>query len=166
MKRVTLLFLLASSLLFSEKMEEYPFLGLTVSTQSTSIANSSELEEQTETAIGLQYGKQTINWRTIFAFEYVPDIYRSFAIEIDKILTDDLFGYPEIRPYIGGTAGLVTYLGGDDTVSTYFYGGNAGLIVYATDNIDADISFQYKKVQDFEELNAIYGASLGLHYFY
>jgi len=166
MKRITLLFLLTFSLLFSENLEEYPFLGITIATQTTNIADFSDIDTQTETSVGLRYGRQTIDWRTMFTFEYVSDIYRSFSVEIDKILMDDMFGYPEVRPYIGGTAGIVTYLGGDEDASTYFYGLNAGFIIYATDNIDADLSYHYYQVQDFAELDNLQGASLSLHYFY
>jgi opacity protein-like surface antigen len=166
MKRITLLFLLTCSLLFSEKMEEYPFLGITISTQTTDIVDVSDIDSQTETSIGIRYGRQTIDWRTMFTFEYVSDIYRSFSVEIDKILMDDMFGFPEVRPYAGAVAGAVTYLGGDDEASTYFYGVNAGFIIYATDNIDADLSYHYYRVSDFEELNNLQGVSLSLHYFY
>ena len=166
MKRITLLFLLTYSLLFSNNLEEYPFLGITIATQTTDIADFSDIDTQTETSIGLRYGRQTIDWRTMFTFEYVKDIYRSFSVEIDKILMDDIFGYPEVRPYVGATAGIVTYLGGDEDASTYFYGANVGFIIYTTDNIDADLSYHYYKVIDFTELNNLQGASLSLHYFY
>jgi opacity protein-like surface antigen len=166
MKKVTLLFLLACSLLSSGQMEEYPFLGITISTQTSDISDTSDLDSQTEASIGIRYGRQTINWRTMFTFEYVSDIYRSYSIEIDKILRDDMFGFPEVRPYIGGTAGIVTYLGGDEEASTYFYGINAGFVIYATDNMDADLSYHYYKVSDFEELNSLQGVGLSLHYFY
>ena len=166
MKRVTLLFLLTCSLLFSEKMEEYPFLGITISTQTTDIVDVSDIDSQTETSVGIRYGRQTIDWRTMFTFEYVSDIYRSFSVEIDKILMDDMFGYPEVRPYVGAVGGIVTYLGGDDEASTYFYGANAGFIIYATDNIDADISYYYNKVQDFVDIDEMQGMTFALHYFY
>jgi hypothetical protein len=153
-------------MLFSGKLEEYPFLGVTISTQTTDIADTADLDSETETAIGIRYGRQTIDWRTMFNFEYVSDLYRSFSVEIDKILLDDLFGYPEVRPYIGATVGYVTYLGGEEDVSTYYYGANLGLIVYATDTMDADISYHYYQVMDYDELSSIQGATFALHYFY
>ena len=166
MKKITLLLLLTCSLLFSDNKEEYPFLGITISTQTTDIASDADLEPTTETAVGLRYGRQTVDWRTMFTFEYVADIYRSFSVEIDKILLDDLFGYPEVRPYAGVTAGYVTYLGGEEDASTYYYGGNAGFIIYASDNIDADISYHYYKIQDYTELSSVQGGTFALHYFY
>jgi hypothetical protein len=166
MKRVTLLFLLTCSLLFSGNLEEYPFLGVTIATQTTDIANGADLDSETETSIGIRYGRQTVDWRTMFTFEYVSDIYRSFSVEIDKILMDDLFGYPEVRPYAGATVGYVTYLAGEEDVSTYYYGANFGFIIYATDNIDADIAYHYYQIVDFDEVDSIQGASLSLHYFY
>lgn len=166
MKRVSVLFLLTYSLLFSSNLEEYPFLGVTISTQTTDIASNADLESVSEVAYGFRYGRQTLDWRTMGTIEFANNLYVSYALEIDKILMDNMFGYPEIRPYAGLTVGYVTYKGGEEDVSTYFYGANAGLLVYASDNIDADIGYHYYKIQNFEELDAIQGASLSLHYFY
>jgi len=162
MLRVTLLFLFIFTSLFAEETEEFPFLGITVSAQSIENAN-----EQKETSIGLRYGKQTLNWRTMFTYEFASNNYQMLGMEIDKILMDEIMGMPEFRPYLGLTLGYLKY--DNDALidgSGLFYGANAGLIIYATDNMDVDLSYHYYKVNNIDELNNIQGATFSLHYFY
>ena len=164
MLRVTLLFLFIFTSLFAEETEEFPFLGLVVSTQSIDI---DKISKETETSFGLRYGKQTLDWRTMFTYEFASNGYQMFGMEIDKILMDEIMGMPEFRPYLGATVGYLTY--DNDTLTDdngYFYGANAGFIIYATDNIDADLSYHYYKVSGIDALNNIKGGTFSLHYFY
>jgi hypothetical protein len=162
MLRIIVLFSLFFTSSFTQELEEFPFLGLTVSTQSIDIEHGSH----TETAWGLRYGKQTIEWRTMFSYMKSSD-YRTFSLEIDKILMDEMFGMPEIRPYLGFSIGSLKYEKEElPDESGYFYGGNLGLIIYTTDNIDADLNYHYYLVEEFENVDNIQGATLGLHYFY
>ena len=164
MSKFVLLIALMFTSAFADDKEEFPFLGITVSTQSISIEGK---ENPSETSFGLQYGKQTVDWRTMFALNFAGNGYKSLDIEIDKILLDNVFGMAEFRPYLGLTAGILQY--DDDTLdeeSGYYYGANLGMLVYATDNIDADISYHYYKVGDLEKVDTLKGASLSLHYFY
>lgn len=164
MLRVIVLFLFIFTSLFSEDAEEFPFIGVTVTTQSIDIQN---VTNQNETAIGIRYGRQTVDWRTMFSAEFGSNGYKIFAMEIDKILMDDIMGMPEFRPYLGLTVGSIHFEDDANTDSNgYFYGLNAGLIIYATDNIDADLSYHYHKVQSFENLDNIKGGTFSLHYFY
>jgi len=164
MLRVTLLFLFIFTSLFAEDVEEFPFLGITVSTQSLDL---DKISDKKETSFGIRYGKQTIDWRTMFTYEFASNGYRMFSMEIDKILMDDIMGMPEFRPYLGATVGYLTY---DNDALTddngYFYGATAGFIIYATDNIDADLSYHYYKVSGIDALNNIKGGTISLHYFY
>ncbi len=164
MSKIILLSLFLVTSLFARETEEFPFLGITVSTQSVDLAN---ISNQKETTLGLRYGKQTIDWRTMFTYEYKSSGYKSFSMEIDKILMDEIMGMPEYRPYLGASIGTLSYE--NDTLtdtSGYFYGANLGLLMYVTDNIDADLSFHYYNVEDIEGLDKIEGGTLGLHYFY
>jgi len=160
MLKVTLIFLFIFTSLFAEEKEEFPFLGITVSTQSIS-------SNQRETPIGLRYGKQTLDWRTMFTYEHASNGYQMFGMEIDKIMLDELIDMPEFRPYLGLSVGYFKY---DDGALTddggLYYGANAGLIIYTTDNIDADLSYHYYKVNNIGELDNIKGATFSLHYFY
>lgn len=164
MFKVTLIFLFLLTSLFSQETEEFPFLGITVSTQSIDIEN---LSDKKDTTIGIRYGKQTLDWRTMFTYEYKSNGFQSFSMEIDKILMDEIMGMPEFRPYIGASFGTIKY--DDDSLSDtngIFYGGNLGLLIYVTDNIDADLSYHYYKVDKVEEIDNIQGGTLSLHYFY
>jgi len=164
MLRVTLIFLFIFTSLFAKETEEFPFLGITISTQSLDIENAGKPKE---TSFGLSYGKQTLDWRTMFTYEFASNGYQMFGMEIDKILMDEIMGMPEFRPYMGLSVGYLKY--DNDALSedsALYYGANAGLIIYATDNMDADLSYRYYKVSDMDELDNIQGATFSLHYFY
>jgi len=162
MSRIIVLFSLIFTSLFSQELEEFPFLGVTVSTHTVDLKNNSNRE----TTLGIRYGKQTVEWRTMFSY-FKNSNYRTFSLEVDKILMDKMFDMPEIRPYLGFSLGSIKYEeNGLTDTSGYFYGGNLGLIIYATDNIDADLSYHYYKVEEFDALDDIQGATLALHYFY
>jgi len=164
MSKIIILFLLSISLLTANEIEEFPFLGITVSTQSVDLK---DINDQKNTTIGIRYGKQTVDWRTMFTYEYKSGLYKSFSMEIDNILLDELFGMPEYRPYIGASIGTLKYE--DDSLtdnSGYFYGAHVGLLMYVTDNIDADLSYHFYQVEDIEGVDNIQGGTLSLHYFY
>ena len=164
MFKVTLIFLFLLTSLFSQETEEFPFLGITVSTHSIDMEN---LSSQRDTTIGIRYGKQTLDWRTMFTYEHKSNGFQGFSIEIDKILMDEIMGMPEFRPYVGVSVGALKY-NNDSLLDTngIFYGINAGLIIYTTDNIDADLSYHYYKVDSIDEIDNIQGGTLSLHYFY
>jgi hypothetical protein len=163
MSRVILLFLLTFAYTFGAIVEEFPFIGVTVATQTIDLKNDTTQKETTTT---IKYGKQTTEMRTVFGYEFSGK-YRSFQLEIDKILLDELFGKPEYRPYAGlvvGTLRIDTDTFGTD--SGYYYGAALGLILYATDSIDADLSYHYYKTEGMDDSDSIKGAAISLHYFY
>jgi hypothetical protein len=156
-------FLLIFSFLSAQESESFAFLGLGVSTQSVDMDKG----DQGETTLSLKYGKQTLDWRTFFAYEFKGSNYQQFSVEVDKILLDELFGTPKVRPYLGLSAGILKYK--DDTLEDtdgFYYGGNTGFIFYLTDNIDLDLNYHYDVVQEIETVDSINGVSLSLHYFY
>ncbi len=195
MSRVLLFLFIFFTALFAEEIEQFPFLGVTVSTHTIDIQSKENLSND-EVIAGIRYGQQTLKWRTMFTYEFEQNGYTSFIIEIDRILMDDLYGIAKIRPYAGLSLGFIDYVNDNlafDTNSTnnntntnntdnqnpendqesndidtsgYFYGLNLGLIVYVTDNIDLDVGYHYYDVQDFEGLNNIQGLTFSLHYFY
>ena len=88
-------------------------------------------------------------------------------MEIDKILLDELFGTPKLRPYLGLSGGILKYK--DDSLEDtdgFYYGGNSGFIIYLTDTIDLDLSYHYNIVQEIKTVDSIQGATFSLHYFY
>ncbi len=167
MLRTSVLLTLFLTALFSNQLpESFSFTGLSTAKNQTDFGSLSKIQSQKETLIGVRYGQQTLDWRTMFTLTGGEKI-GEFTLEIDKILLDDLFGYPEIRPYLGGMLGYLHY---DDNQLTnqdgYYYGGAFGFLFYLTDRIDLDLSYQYKKVKDIDPLNTIKGPSMSIHYFY
>ncbi len=191
MNRIILIIMLCISSIYAEEIEQFPFIGVTVSTHTIDIQNVKSYSND-ETIAGIRYGQQTLKWRTMFTYEFEQNGYKSFTVEIDKILRDEIYGITKIRPYLGVSLGMIDYVndnlyyednatkntnndvenpdhkddGGDVDTSGYFYGLNLGLIIYVTDSIDMDIGYHYYDVQDFEGLNKIQGLTFSLHYFY
>jgi hypothetical protein len=168
---VSLLFL---TLLFGQSSKDFPFMGLSVSTQTIDI---NSIDSTQETGFGLRYGQQSLDWRTIFALDYTQNSYYGAYLEIDKILLDNMFGTPKLRPYLGGVIGYMSY--DDDNLnipseeselyeetSGFYFGGNFGFIIYATDNIDIDLSYHYYKIENIEFLDDLHGATFAVHYFF
>jgi len=138
-------------------------MGIGISAQTIDI----NTQNNRENTISLRYGKQTLDWRTIFTYEFKKSDYRSFSVEIDKILLDALFGTAKLRPYLGLSGGVLKYKKNplEDT-DGFYYGGNTGFIVYLTDTIDLDLNYRYNIVQEIKSIDSIKGATFSLHYFY
>jgi hypothetical protein len=156
-------FLLFCSFLSAQESESFAFLGLGISAQSVDIQDN----DQKETSLFLRYGKQTLDWRTLFTYDFKGSDYQQFSVEVDKILLDKLFGTPKVRPYLGLSVGILKYK--DDTLADtdgYYYGGNTGFIFYLTDSIDLDLNYHYNIIQEIETVDSVNGISLSLHYFY
>lgn len=163
MAKIILILLFTLSLLFSQDNEKFPFVGIGISAQTIDIDPS----DNNENTISLRYGKQTIDWRTYFTYEFKSTDYQSLSVEIDKVLLDELFGTPKLRPYVGLSGGILKYK--DDSLEDtdgFYYGGNSGFIIYLTDSIDLDLSYHYNVVQEVESVDYIQGATFSLHYFY
>lgn len=162
---VSLLFL---TLLFGEKSQNFAFMGVSASTQNI---NKDLSGSSWEGGVGLRYGQQSLDMRTLFTLDYTQNAYYAASLEIDMILMDQLFGTPKLRPYLGAVAGYMHF--DDDEVSriyndmdSFYYGGNFGFIIYAADNIDVDISYHYYQVGSLDFLDDLHGATLAVHYFF
>ncbi len=167
MLRFTLLFTFLFTTLFAQQeSEQFPFIGATLSTHSIDLKSLDQTSSQNETLAGFRYGKQTLDWRTVFTLSGNSDL-QTFEMEIDKILLDELFGTPKFRPYLGATIGYLHYEKDDISDNDGFYfGGNFGFLIYATATIDVDLSYHYYKVSALDPLDTMQGASLSLHYFF
>jgi len=167
MSRILVLFLLTFSSLFAQEVEEFPFIGVSVSFDTTDIlTTSNDINKLKTTNVGIRYGQQTVDWRSVFTYNRSSK-QKSFAAEVDKILLDELFGTSVLRPYLGLAGGIVLF---DEqnllSDTAYFLGLNAGLIVYATDDIDADIAYHYYETVDNDEIANMQGLTFSVHYFY
>lgn len=181
-KLLILFFFLFSSL--SAEQEQFGFIGLIGSSDTVSFVSDSNLSSETETTFGLRFGRQTQDYRTVFTIAGNSN-QQTFSVEADVFLVDDMFGTPEIRPYLGGTLGYMNY--DEDLLSTYrkdlpvdsngsrptdssalYYGLNLGFVFYVTDNIDLDLSYHYYFINkdDLDPLEYMHGVSFALHYFY
>jgi hypothetical protein len=168
MIRMLFTLMLFFSLSEAQFLKNFSFVGISASTETVDIEN----ENLTHKAgVGIRYGQQSQEWRTVFALEYHQTSYHSFSVEIDKILLDEMFGTPKLRPYLGGTAGYMNY--DEDQLEMayeeskgFYFGGNFGFIIYATDDIDVDLGYHYYKVQNLDFLDDLHGLTLAIHYFY
>ncbi len=168
MSRIFILFALLFTTLFAGKgVEDFSFIGVTVGVHSVDIQSIEDPRKETETTFGIRYGQQSLDWRTMFSIAGNKDI-QTFSLEIDKILMDNIFGMPEFRPYLGATVGYIHYdsFNADLNNDGLFWGGNLGFIIYATDNIDADISYHFYMAEDMKPLDDLQGGTLSIHYFY
>jgi hypothetical protein len=155
--------------LTAAELEEFPFVGLTVATRSLDLPKVSNADDPSEASIGVRWGKQSVDWRTLFTFEYTDSGYTSLSMEIDRILMDNILGYSELRPYVGANLGMISYAGKnteDGSENGFYWGATAGVLVYVTDNIDADISFHHYNIENLDTVDHIQGASIAVHYFY
>lgn len=168
MIRMLFIFILVMSAADAKSKQNFPFIGITASTQTINVIDE---EKSTEAGFGIRYGQQSLEWRTLFSLEYNQNSYSSFSVEIDKILLDDMFGTAKIRPYLGATAGYLKF--DEDQLSMtyeetdgFYFGGNFGFIIYASDDMDIDLSYHYYEVKNLDFLNDLHGATLAVHYFF
>ena len=162
MSKIILLIVSSCTFLFGTITEEFPFIGVVVTTQTIDLKKHHSIKKTTTT---VRYGKQTIDYRTMLSLEF-SNSYRGLNLEIDKFLMDGIFGKPEYRPYAGLSAGILSYKKKQERDHGYYYGASFGMVLYLTDTIDADLSYHYNKVIDIDAIDNIQGASIALHYFY
>ena len=182
MSKIIFIFIFTLSLLFSQDSQDFSFVGLSASTQKINIEPGGSLWEPSgslwepggsswEGGFGLKYGQQSLDMRTIFTLDYTHNSYYGASVEIDKILLDNMFGTPKLRPYLGAVVGYMRF--DDDEVSRlyddmngFYLGGNFGFIIYAADTVDVDMSYHYYQVGNLDFLNDLHGATLAVHYFF
>ena len=190
MTKFLMLFIFLFSTLFAES-ESFPFIGVTVSTQSVDLqpiiegTGITRPTSENETTFGIQYGVQTKDYRTTFTVEGNSN-FQSIDVEVDYILFDEMFGTPKIRPYVGATLGYINY--DKDLITQYnedrivddmnndrntsisnsdgYYGLDLGFLFYVTDDIDLDVGYHYYFMDRLEPLDTMSGATFSLHYFY
>jgi len=124
---IVLLALLFTTLV--AKQETFSFIGVSISTETINLENRAKYMNNVggiwqdsegnskslpnidaDSTFSLRYGQQTTDYRTIFAVTG-NSTFQTVSIEVDKILMDDMFGFPEVRPYIGGVIGYMHYKG-------------------------------------------------------
>ena len=108
MSKIIILCLFTFSVLFAE-VEEFPFIGITISAESTDIlTTTNDVDKHNNTNIGIRYGQQTVDWRSMLTYSRSND-QKLFFGEIDRIVLDELFGTSMVRPYVGGVIGIANF---------------------------------------------------------
>jgi opacity protein-like surface antigen len=160
--------LLILSLMTLPMMAEdyFSFIGLNTGYKQVQLDSAYSTEDTTHTTVSLRIGTQTRKWRASLSMEN-GNKYRAFDINFDVIPFDEFFGTPKIRPYIGLSTTLLSY-DNESIPETdgYGFGGNLGLILYAGENVDVDIAYQYSTINNIEGVDDMQGVRLGIHYFY
>lgn len=162
MSKKLFLFILISSGLFAKSPKQFPFFGIQTTDQRITLNGTIHRD----TSIGIRYGKQTLDWRTMFTYDYSKKA-QMLTMEIDKILSNTLFGSSKVRPYVGFSIGATKIEDASlNDNSGYSYGGSAGLIIYASDTVDVDVSYYYNEIQEIQNAKTMRGVKFSLHYFF
>jgi len=119
---------------------------------------------------GLRLGAQNSEWRTMVTFDRFKNDevgYLLGQIHADYLL-HFLDGYTEmgIKPFLGVNGGYGNYEAkGGVSENGFTYGGEAGVIFDATENIDVDVAFQYtlSSAKAFDHVGSV---KLGINYKY
>jgi len=96
---------------------------------------------------GIRIGAQSDEWRTTFLFDYFDSSDDDQNVE-KGLLTVDYFIYNDqaqlnVRPFIGLNIGYANYESTFFDDSGFLYGGQAGVVIGITPEIDLDLSFRY-----------------------
>jgi opacity protein-like surface antigen len=144
---------------------EFGFIGMGIGAYGVSFDDNTSLPSENISTVALRMGRQTRRMRTLFSIEYSSEL-AGAGIFIDYIPFDTMFGTPYFRPYIGLHAQYLRYQSGDTDEEGFGMGGQVGLLIYASDTIDVDLSYRYGFIQNSDILDSIDGFTLSLHYFY
>lgn len=122
--------------------------------------------------IGIKYGVQDNNWRTVVGINYGKisnTSYYNMVFDVDKGIFNNLLKNSPIKPYAGLSFSLINKKDTDAKEANkdlgYGYGGKLGLVYIASNILDIDLSYKYMileklKNKDNQSLN------LSIHYFY
>jgi hypothetical protein len=165
-KKILLLISLSLTSLIAS--EEFGFIGAGIGYQQVDPG----IFETNHTTLGIRVGRQSLDWRTIFGFDYETD-FSTIFVEADYIFLDEMFGTPKLRPYLGLNINYIDYNNFFDYTQNitidedgYSIGINIGLILYAGDRVDVDIGYHYNSVQSIEPVDYLQTVTLSIHYFY
>ena len=164
MKKYILLLCMAVIPLTAEEI--FSFVGVNTAYKDFRLSETYQKADTSEMTFGFTLGMQALRWRTDVSLEHGSN-YTSFGFNADYILLDSMFGTPKVRPYLGINTGYMTY---DDSrlkdTDGLFFGGNAGLILYANDMVDIDIGYRYDKISQLDGFDTMQSVTLSVHYFY
>jgi opacity protein-like surface antigen len=117
---------------------------------------------------GVRLGSQTNEWRATFTLNYYNNADADQNVEKALGMVDYFFitdPDAKMRPFIGGNIGAVNYESTLVDVSDFIYGGQAGVVFNASENLDIDVSYRYS-LSGSNELNDLSSLVFGLNYLY
>jgi len=120
---------------------------------------------------GFRIGAQNEEWRTMFLFDYYDNTDTDQNLEQGLLTIDYFFMGSEylsettFSPYIGANVGYANYESTFVDASGILYGGQAGFVVGATENIDLDFAYRYS-LSETEELDHVGSFVFAVNYIY
>ena len=163
--------LLGGAVQANDISESQPFIGVEISIAEVQGQAIRKLDEKVSkgTAFGLRLGAQNEQWRTTIGFNYfdnedrnVEKIYLSLDYFILK--QDVIYDYA-VQPYIGFNVGYMNYESTGIDEDGSFYGGQGGLNLGLTEDIDFDLAYRYT-LSSASALDHTSEAVFGLNYKY
>ena len=139
---------LGSSVYAGSAPGDRKFIGLEVGAGSVQGDTFNELNHEGNTVeYGIRLGAQTEEWRTMFVFDYFDSTDDDQNVEKGLVSVDYFFynsgNDVSVRPFIGANVGYANYESTFLDDSGFIYGGQAGVVIGITPQIDLDISYRY-----------------------
>ena len=146
------------------------FLGLEVGATEVQGDTYSELSKKSNTvSYGISLGAQTEEWRTTFVYNYYNNSSDDQKVNKGLALVDYFFynsgSEMSIRPYIGLNLGYANYQSTVIDVSGILYGGQVGIVMGITPQVDMSISFRYS-LTEMEEVDHMGDIMFGVNYLF
>jgi opacity protein-like surface antigen len=157
-----------TSLSVAETMSTKAFIGLEggyseVQGERFQLDNGTYFENTGKDAMfGLRIGAQDEAWRAMFIFDYYDNSDTDQNVK-HLLLTVDYFfvgsqyvSTTPLSPYVGANIGYANYESSFVDASGMTYGGQAGLVIGATENVDLDFGYRYSlsKTDEFDHIGS------------
>jgi len=139
---------LASTVYAESAPGDRKFIGLEVGAGAVQGKTLSEpSHEGNAVEYGVRLGAQTDEWRTTFIFDYFDSGDDDQNVEKGLVTVDYFFyntgGDVGVRPFIGANFGYANYESTFVDDSGFLYGGQVGVVIGITPQIDLDLSYRY-----------------------
>ncbi len=146
------------------------FLGLEVGAAEVQGDTYSELNKKGNTAeFGIRLGAQTDDWRTTFVYDYYNSSSDDQKVNKGLAMIDYFFynsgSEVSVRPFIGLNVGYANYQSTAIDVSGVMYGGQAGIVIGITPQIDLDLGYRYSLTQ-INEVDHLSSVVFGFNYLF
>jgi opacity protein-like surface antigen len=140
---------LGSSLYAGDMSESQKFIGVEVSISEVQGDGPSDIATNISngTSFGLRLGAQNDEWRTMIGLTYFDaegrNVERLYGSVDYLFLPSDISDSLVFKPFIGMNVGYQNYESNEIDEDGFVYGGQAGVIINAFDNLSVDVSYRY-----------------------